>query len=69
MCETKLTGKRRHRVKKTIFGNDMLVLQVQVTGSRTYCIGPYVETDDVTYWRDARVEDLSVEGSSGDIMA
>ena len=56
-----LTGRTRYRIETPLFGNPLVILQVEVA----YGDGP----DDYhglpkwgrgKYWRDARVEDLSL---------
>ena len=55
-----LTGQKRYRVKKPIFGKQLLILQVQVkrygTNYDPYGIGNEYE---FTMWRDATIEDMS----------
>jgi hypothetical protein len=55
------TGRRRFRVQRRIFRDDVVVLQVEYHGlSTTWCAGQ-IDSEWITYWRDARVADLTVE--------
>ena len=57
------TGKRRHRLQKGRgwFGQDVLVLQIEVSGYESQYCGGYIDHVQVKYYRDARVEDLTME--------
>lgn len=55
-----LTGRTRHRVKRTWFGREYLVLQVEETGIRSYSLGGAIDCESYTEWRDATTEDLTV---------
>lgn len=46
------------RVRPSSFGKK-LILQVEVTGIHTYSIGGHIDSEHVTEWRDAKVEDLA----------
>ncbi len=56
--KTFLTGAVRYRVQQRFFGEPLLVLQVEE-------IQEYIDENGTEYrhteWRDARLEDLSVE--------
>lgn len=54
------TGRRRFRVEKK-WGQQRLVLQIEETGHEIDFFGGYVDRQHVTRWRDAKVEDLTVE--------
>lgn len=56
----KLTGKTRYRILKQRFRNPVLVLQVEESGYEIFCTAGHIDGHDVTRWRDARVEDLSL---------
>lgn len=56
----KLTGKRRLRLHKPLFGKPLLVLQVEETGYVTDCVAGRIDSFDVTCWRDACVTDLDI---------
>jgi hypothetical protein len=58
----KLTGRKRYRIEKPLFRKPRLVLQLEETGRETEFLGGYIEHYTVNRWRDATVEDLSVEG-------
>lgn len=55
----RLTGRTRHRPMNRAFGPPKLVLQVERTYLHDYCIGGHIDTETVTDWRDATVEDLT----------
>lgn len=58
-----LTGRTQYRASKPLFGQPLLVLQVEERSKGTSWGDPqdYVGRDyDTTYWRDATVEDLGV---------
>ena len=57
----KLTGKRRHRIMKCLFGDPKLVLQVQVKGLVSSYVGGIVSHDNEIWWIDADVIHLTVE--------
>lgn len=64
-----LTGRTRHRpgFERTggLFrrrGRRVLVLQVEFTGIHSYHNGHSVDSEWITSWRDARVEDLPAAG-------
>lgn len=57
-----LTGQKRYRVKKPIFGKQLLILQVQVK-KHVKESDPYYGICNeyiVTEWRDATIEDMSI---------
>lgn len=56
------TGRTRHAVRTRWFREPMMVLQVEVR-SKGYECDPQGGGRDVdyTYWRDARLEDLTVQ--------
>ena len=58
-----LTGNRRYRLMKGRgwFGQDVLVLQVEVEGYEAENCGSFIDSYPVRYFRDARVEDLTLE--------
>lgn len=62
MSAFKLTGNiRLHAVRVgAICPRQLLVLQVEETGIETAWLGGEIESDTVTRWRDARVDDLAV---------
>lgn len=51
--------KTRYRLHTPMLGRPMLVLQVQETRPVTTNIGGYIDTESMTYWRDATTEDVS----------
>lgn len=61
----KLTGRTRHRIKTGVFGQQWLVLQVEVAAHEIYRADDPFLRDPGEHiqipaeWRDARVEDLS----------
>lgn len=59
-CEP--TGRRRHRSQRRLFGREELVLQIEWRGLHTYCIGGYVDSDWIKFWRDATSADLTLIG-------
>jgi hypothetical protein len=63
MVVEKLTGRTMHRLHRTLFGKNLLVLQVEVHRTGTYhCPDPQdwgMSWDvDEKFWRDATVTDL-----------
>lgn len=62
----KLTGRKRYRSARTLFGKDYLVLQLEYTTEVAYMSGRMPELSTVTKWRDATIADLTTEGT-GDI--
>jgi hypothetical protein len=56
----KLTGKIQYRLQTGCFKKPKLILQVQETGHEVEYFGGYLETQHVTRYRDATVEDLQV---------
>lgn len=56
-----LTGRRRFRLKPRLFGDPLIILQVEVKGMVSQYMGGGVDTDFATWWQDAKVEDLTVE--------
>lgn len=58
----KLTGRKRHRVQPGgRFRSPTLVLQVEEAGHVTECYGGLIDSYPVRRWRDATVEDLTIE--------
>lgn len=67
MITDTLTGRTRLRWHKPFFGKAVPVLQVEVLREvRNHCCTePYfdaVPDSDTIYWRDVKIEDLSVPG-------
>ena len=65
-----LTGRRRHIVRSVVSGywifqrrTTFLVLQVERTYLATWWSAGTIDSDWITDWRDARVGDLTVEGT------
>lgn len=52
------TGNFRCRTQRRFFGAPLLVVQIEETGYFVDCIAGQIDGQDVTRWRDARVEDL-----------
>lgn len=66
MTNETLTGRKRHIARSYGFGprrKVVLVLQVEAKGLHTYCAGGMVDSEWVTYWRDAHTGDVTVEAS------
>jgi hypothetical protein len=62
VIKTTLTGRQRHRVEKRLFGREVLVLQVELRDSGFHVDNTgYGQDVDITYWRDARVTDISTQ--------
>lgn len=55
----KLTGRTRHRAQQRAFGPAKLVLQVERSYICTSSTGGHIDSEAVTDWRDAQVEDLA----------
>ncbi len=57
-----LTGRRRYRIKTRLFGEPLLVLQVEVRqwGSFMIANGP-IESEFRVWWRDATIEDMTTD--------
>jgi len=51
-----LTGRRRFRMWK-----DKIILQVEFSYIHDYCIGPSIESEKCYAWRDATLEDLTID--------
>lgn len=69
--DEELTGRRRHRVQQTTRGwgygrttKTVLVLQVERKYLSSTYSGGSIDSEWLTDWRDARVSDLTVEGST-----
>lgn len=66
MRTEKLTGRKRYRVHKSIFGKHLLVLQLEehVTGT-SFDMEPNGWVDsrdyDFKHWRDANIEDITLD--------
>ena len=58
-----LTGQKRYRVYKPMFGPQLVVLQVQWKGIRSELVGGHVDSEWVTVWHDARPEDITFMGA------
>ena len=54
-----LTGKTRWRSQRRFFGREELVLQVEWAGTEVRWNGYYADSEDASYWRDARSEDIA----------
>lgn len=52
----------RYRTHKTLFGKELMVLQVKVLCQEPVSYGPTVEIEEWTIWRDATLEDLTTKG-------
>lgn len=55
----KLTGRYRLRPEKRFLRPLVLVLEVEETGYQTDYNSGYIDSREVTRWRDARIEDFS----------
>lgn len=53
------TGRTRYRVHKSFFGAPMVVLQIEWKGIHTYCVGGFIDSEWMTFWRDASIEDVT----------
>lgn len=51
-----LTGRRRFRLWK-----GKIVLQVEFSFIHSFCLGPSVESEKCYGWRDATLEDLTID--------
>lgn len=56
------TGRNRHRVEKRAFRKPLLVLQIEIR-EQGYkpCPSGYGDEIDRCFWRDATLEDVSIE--------
>jgi hypothetical protein len=62
VIKTTLTGRQRYRVRKSVFGGESLVLQVEIRESGFHVDHTGCGQDvGITYWRDARVTDISTQ--------
>lgn len=59
----KLTGRKRYRSVRTLFGKEYLVLQLEYVIMRTTMYGPMPDFNEVCCWRDATTADLTTEGT------
>lgn len=59
MTYGKLTGRRRFRVQTRLFGQPLLVLQVEKEIKHYDDIGAFGEVTYVKEWFDARVQDVT----------
>ena len=58
-----LTGRKRLRVQSRFLREPVLVLEVEWSGTIPQNLYGCVEMVDTTFWRDARIQDISaVEG-------
>lgn len=57
-----LTGRKRHRIETRLFRSHLVVLQVEIR-ARGFVVVDYGYVDDVDYlyWKDAAIENLTVE--------
>lgn len=57
------TGRKRLRTKERLLRDPLLVLQVEIREKGTY-LDRHGFTQDVnrTFWRDARVQDMTIDG-------
>jgi hypothetical protein len=61
----KPTGKKRYRVTRTWFGEPKLVLQIEVLVDSYHEVGGgYIDHEQTTVWRDAKIEDFELEGKA-----
>ena len=58
VTEVRLSGNKRYRVERRLFGRDLVVLQLEWEGTQTYSDGGGIQIEPVTVWRDARPEDI-----------
>lgn len=58
MSEWNPTGRTRYRLLHRIWGESLLVLQIEVRGIETQMIGGWIDSNTVNRWRDACVSDL-----------
>ena len=65
----KLTGRTRHRAQQRAFGPAKLVLQVERSYIRTFSTGGHIDSEAVTDWRDATIEDMTEMGYPLDLEA
>lgn len=55
----KLTGRRRYRVQRRMFGKSVLVLQVEEVWEGWHNFAGHLDRSTGKQWRDARLEDLT----------
>jgi hypothetical protein len=53
------TGRVRWRSKRSVWGRELLVLQMEWTGTVPEHWGSFITMEDRTEWRDAKSEDVS----------
>lgn len=56
------TGRRRYRSQPRFLRKPVLVLQIEWKGIHTTSIGGHIDSEWITFWRDADVEDLALSG-------
>ena len=59
--EARPTGRRRFRHQTRWLSKPILVLQVEWKGIHTFSIGGHIDSEWITFWRDADVADLTTE--------
>lgn len=59
------TGRKRLRTKERLLREPLLVLQVEIREKGAYKDGHGLTQDvDRTFWRDARVQDMTIDDKS-----
>lgn len=64
MRRVERTGRQRHVSRRTFWGREYLVLQIQESGLVTSYIAGHVDTEWCTRWRDATAADLTIAEQS-----
>ena len=58
--ENEPTGRIRYRVLHRWFRNPLMILQIEISGRNIYPCGPSIEIEHITFWRDARPQDILI---------